>query len=172
MKCPFCDAENIEGIDICDDCGFSLTAVEPPVNEVARSVAAHPIGVLCPRTPVCVAPTDTVQAVIARMADHGIGCVLVTEGRTLAGIFSERDVLTRVTSSPARLSEPVKSVMTPRPFTIAARDSIGYALQAMDLGGYRHLPIVDESGQATGMISIRDIVRFIAVYYAKSRSTI
>jgi CBS domain-containing protein len=98
--------------------------------------------------------------------------VLVTEGDSLAGIFSERDVLTRVSGTPARLSDPVRDVMTPRPFTIAGRDCIGYALQAMDLGGYRHLPIVDDSGRPTGMISIRDIVRFIAVYYAKSRGTV
>jgi CBS domain-containing protein len=61
-------------------------------------------------------------------------------------------------------------VMTPRPFTIAAKDSIGYALQAMDLGGYRHLPIVDGASKPVGLISIRDIVRFLAVYYAKSRT--
>jgi CBS domain-containing protein len=172
MLCPICDAENIEGIDICAECGFSLTAVEPPTNDVARSVASHPISALCPRAPVCVSPTDSVQAVIAKMASHGIGCVLVTEGESLAGIFSERDVLTRVSGTPARLSDPVRDVMTPRPFTIAGRDCIGYALQAMDLGGYRHLPIVDDSGRPTGMISIRDIVRFIAVYYAKSRGTV
>ena len=172
MKCPICQAENIEGIDICAECGFSLTAEEPTANDVARSVAAHAISVLCPRAPVCVAPTDSVQAVIAKMSNQGIGCVLVTEGDSLAGIFSERDVLTRVSGIPARLSEPVSEVMTKRPFTIAARDSIGYALQAMDLGGYRHLPIVDDCGHPTGMISIRDIVRFIAVYYAKSRGTV
>jgi CBS domain-containing protein len=104
------------------------------------------------------------------MADHGIGCVLVLDGESLVGIFSERDVLTRVTSQPTRLKEPVRAVMTPKPFTISANDSIGYALQSMDLGGYRHIPIVDGAGKAVGLISIRDIVRFLGVYYAKSRA--
>ena len=60
--------------------------------------------------------------------------------------------------------------MTRSPMTITKKDSIGFALQSMDLGGYRHLPIVNSSNIAVGIISVRDILRFLGVKYAQSRA--
>ena len=56
---------------------------------------------------------------------------------------------------------PIAEIMTPSPVTLDARDSIAYALHAMDLGGYRHMPIVDEEGRPIGIISVRDILGFL-----------
>jgi CBS domain-containing protein len=60
--------------------------------------------------------------------------------------------------------------MTAAPATATKSDSLGFAMQSMDLGGYRHLPIVNSAGIATGIISSRDLLRFMAVKYAASRS--
>ena len=50
--------------------------------------------------------------------------------------------------------------MTHKPETLKATDKIAFALHKMDLGGYRHIPILSE-GKVTGVISIRDILRYM-----------
>ena len=69
------------------------------------------------------------------------------------------------------LDRPVADFMTPSPETITKQDSIAYALHAMDLGGYRHIPVVAEDSKLPiGIISIRDILRFLCIRFAKLRS--
>ena len=51
--------------------------------------------------------------------------------------------------------------MTPNPQTLVADAKIAFAVHRMDLGGYRHLPIVDERGELVGIISARDILRHL-----------
>jgi len=169
MLCPFCDYDNIDGVDVCLECQADLAPFDPQGNDVARSVAAHPIAVLCPHRPVMVRPDILVRDVIRMMVDEQIGCVLVSDDSTLLGIFTERDVLYRVGGDTRELARPVSELMTARPFTICRNDSIGYALQSMDLGGYRHLPVLDADGKPEGIVSVRDILRFIGVQYAQVR---
>ena len=114
-------------------------------------------------------PETPVRQVIAEMAGKKIGCVLVEESANLLGVFSERDILNKVSLDRANLDRPVADFMTPSPATATKTDSIGFVLQTMDLGGYRHLPIVNSANIAVGIISSRDILRFMAVKYAGSR---
>ncbi len=169
MKCPDCGHENVDGADVCQDCGGSLWGTDQLGSEIEQSIASHPISVLCPRAPVCVPPEMPVREVIASMADQKIGCVLVEEEARLLGVFSERDVLNKVSLDADNLDRPVAEFMTASPATATKTDSIGFVLQTMDLGGYRHLPIVNSANIATGIISVRDILRFLAVKYASSR---
>ena len=169
MKCPDCGHENVAGADECQECGGSLWGFEPKGNEVEQGLAAHPINALCPREPVCVTPETPVRYVIADMAERRIGCVLVEESANLLGVFSERDILNKVSLDRSNLDRPVADFMTPSPATATKTDSIGFVLQTMDLGGYRHLPIVNSANIAVGIISSRDILRFLAVKYAQSR---
>jgi CBS domain-containing protein len=169
MFCPDCGFDNIDGAEECAECGVSLVVFDAQGNEVERSISSHSVAVLTPREPVCVQAEAVVRDVLAQMSDRNIGCVLVEDGADLVGIFSERDVLNKVTAEPHGMDRPVRAYMTPKPLTITRRDSIGYALQAMDLGGYRHLPVVNSSGIAIGIISVRDILRFLCVKYARSR---
>lgn len=169
MRCPDCGHDNVAGVDECMDCGGSLWGVEPQGNEVEQSLAAHSISVLCPREPVCVHPDTTVREVIAEMAERHIGCVLVEESAELIGVFSERDILNKVSHHAGNLDRPVSEFMTVSPATATKTDSIGFVLQTMDMGGYRHLPIVNSANIAVGIISVRDILRFLCIKYAKSR---
>jgi CBS domain-containing protein len=92
--------------------------------------------------------------------------VLVVDGTELVGIFTERDVLMNVAGREQEFAEdPVREWMTPNPETVAEDDSIGFAIHKMDIGGYRHLPVM-ESGQPVGIISVRDVVRYLAAYLA------
>jgi CBS domain-containing protein len=153
MKCPDCGHENVPGADECQDCGGSLWGLESQGSDVEQSIAAHPISVLCPREPVCVTPDTPVSKVLAEMAAKHIGCVLVEENANLLGVFSERDALNKVSLDQKNLSRPVVDFMTASPATATKTDSIGFVLQAMDLGGYRHLPIVNSANIAVGIIS-------------------
>lgn len=170
MKCPDCGYNNVDGNDECQACGISLSGFDPQGNEVEQSITTHSISVLCAREPICVAPATAVRDVVAQMAEKKIGCVLVEEGGELLGIFTERDVLNKVAGDQARLARPVSEFMTAAPATVTKCDSIGFALQAMDLGGYRHLPVVNASDIPIGVLSTRDILRFLCVKYAQSRS--
>ena len=82
----------------------------------------------------------------------------------MAGIFSERDALVRLNVRATELGHlPVSQFMTPAPETIDEEAEIAFALQKMDVGGYRHLPVVD-GGRVTGIISIRDILQYISAH--------
>ncbi|MEX2285507.1 MAG: CBS domain-containing protein [Planctomycetaceae bacterium] len=172
MICPHCDCDNIDGVDVCDDCGMPLVDLDPMGNELEQSITRHSIDVLCPRDPVSVDPSTTVRDAIAKMVAKKIGCLLVEERDELVGIFSERDVLNKIASDNQALDRPVGDFMTPSPVSISRQDSIAYALHAMKLGGYRHVPVVNAAGSPTGIISIRDILRFLCVRFAEVRSQV
>ncbi len=164
LHCRYCGCENIEGADACAECGQPLddTHLSPPSGEVERSLLRDRISVLEPKTPISVAPTTPVGDVLRLMVERKIGCVLVAAGDRVAGIFSERDALCRINSDAQTLAaRPVSQFMTANPQTIVDDAKIAFAVQRMDLGGYRHLPIVNRQGDLTGIISARDILRHL-----------
>jgi CBS domain-containing protein len=164
IVCPYCNTENIEGADECAECGQPLddTHLAPPNTEVERSLLRDRISVLVPKSPIVAQPTMPVGDVLKLMVQHRIGCVVVAEGDRPVGIFSERDALRKInTEGPALAARPVSEFMTPKPQTLVADAKIAFAVQRMDLGGYRHLPIVDEQGSLVGIISARDILRHL-----------
>jgi CBS domain-containing protein len=164
VVCPYCGQENIPGSDECDDCGQPLddTHLAPPGNEVERSLLRDRIAALAPKTPVTVSTTVPVGEVLRLMVERGIGCVVVADGQRPVGMFSERDALRKLNTEAAQLaSRPVHEFMTPNPQTLVADAKIAFGVQRMDLGGYRHLPIVDQRGDLVGIISARDILRHL-----------
>jgi len=168
MNCPDCGHDNIPGADTCDKCGQPL-AFDHPGSELERAITTHPVSVLAMKTPVSVAPTDSAADAIASMVDHKIGCVLVRDQEKVVGIFTERDVLNRVSPDRAALAQPVSEFMTAAPLTLKESDSIAYALHAMSVNGYRHMPVTDDDGHAVSIISSRDVLRLLAVRFADIR---
>jgi len=114
------------------------------------------------RPPLCLPPQATVRSAIDRMREHNIGCVLVEEGGRLVGIFTERDVLTRVAGTDLDLdATPLAALMTRAPQSLSAGDLLVYALNEMSIGGFRHIPLVDEAGRPIGVVAMRDVVDYI-----------
>jgi CBS domain-containing protein len=172
ITCPFCGAENIEGADLCDDCEHSLTNVglREPTTAVERGLLKDRIEVLSPRKPLSVTPDATVGETLKTMMAQGVGCLVVVEGDRLLGIFSERDALLRLNVDAARMADrPVSEVMTVNPATLKAGDKIAFALHRMNVGGFRHLPILDDDGRLMGVISIRDILTYLTERTAAAR---
>jgi CBS domain-containing protein len=120
---------------------------------------------LDPSQPVCVEMTATLAEVIESMRARRCGYVLVCEGDRAVGIFTERDVLNKVAGQPLSPASPISSLMTANPKTITAEDSLAEAIRLMDEGDYRHLPVVDRAGRVQGVISIQDVIEFLAELY-------
>lgn len=107
---------------------------------------------------VCVAPTVSVKAAVRLMSERGVSAVLVTEGRVLKGIFTERDLTTRVVAADRDpYATQIQSVMTAAPETLRPDSTVLEALTLMETRRCRHLPIVADDGAAVGMVSIRDL---------------
>jgi len=128
-----------------------------------QALAEARVDQLSPRPHGRVATDAVMWQVVAEMKAHGRGAVLVEDEGTLVGIFTERDLLNRVDhSDPLWSHQAVRDVMTPHPMVIHPDDSLSEALRRLTAGHRRHLPIVDERGHVLGMISIRDIMSFVA----------
>lgn len=106
-------------------------------------------------------PDQTAAEAIRTMLDSGVGSVVVVEGSAPVGIFTERDVLRLAGSGAAFETTLLRDVMTPNPLTVSAEDGILAAAQLMGERNLRHLPVV-EGGNLVGIVSIRDVLGFLA----------
>lgn len=120
-----------------------------------------PICKLMPRDAIFVDSSATVAEAVELMNVYHTGCVLVRQQGQLVGIFTERDVITKVFGLEDCHSVSVSQVMTRNPESLEPNDELAFALNRMSVGGYRHIPIVDR-GQPLGVLSVRDIVHFLA----------
>ena len=121
------------------------------------------LGVLNPRVPHCISDSTLMSKALEDLRQQQVGCLLVLDGDgKLAGIFSERDCLTKIVPEFQKwLDRPIRDAMTKEPVTQTLDSTIGFALTLMSEGGFRHLPIVDEQGQPTGIISVKDVMDYI-----------
>ena len=121
-----------------------------------------PISTLKPKLPVTVPDDSTLGFALQIMIDREIGAVLVVDAQDqLVGILTERDFLQKVVGETSEYAHlPIIPVMTKAPETVGPDDSLAVALYKMDVGGYRHLPVVSD-GMPVGIISVRDVIRHI-----------
>ena len=109
---------------------------------------------------VAVAPDATVPEIAEIISSRRIGAVVVlAEQRRLAGIVSERDVVKALASRGSEcLAMTASDIMTRDVTTATPQTTIDEAMEQMDAGYFRHLPVVD-GGELVGIISVRDVVR-------------
>jgi CBS domain-containing protein len=103
-------------------------------------------------------PNATVMAAVNLMNDHNVGSVVVMNDDVLVGIFTERDVLTRVVGARASADTFVADVMTKQPNTVSTVTPIADVMRLMSQRRCRHFPVVDD-GEVVGLVSIGDITR-------------
>lgn len=116
---------------------------------------------MCDSDAASVSVDATTEQAIKTMLDRRVGAVaVVDENQRVAGIFTERDVLRRLSLSERKPGETlVREVMT-TPVEMATLDtSPSEALATMVERHYRHLPIVDDDGRLLGMLSIRNVLQ-------------
>ncbi len=134
-----------------------------------ENMLRNPLSLLELSAPVVVEPHTSVLEAVKRMEDAKVGCVLVAGTGKLKGIFTERDVLLRIIAKGQdAVKVPVRQVMTANPESLRESDSIAYALNLMSIGGYRHIPLIDNSAAPIGAVSMRDIVNYLVRFFPQS----
>ena len=109
---------------------------------------------------VTIEPGATVKQLLAVLAEHGIGAVVVSvDGRHIDGIVSERDIVRRLASVGAEILDgPVSAIMTANVKTCTPDESLEDVAREMTYSRFRHLPVVID-GELRAVISIGDVVK-------------
>ena len=177
MFCPACGTENIDGSDRCENCLTPFRDLDVPrpdgAEGLARSVMEDKLNELGYDDPICATPDTPALEVVRRMQENHSGCALVVQGGKLLGIFTEHDVLLKMTSGMEQTkSDPpgakdcsadvlVSELMTANPETLHENETVAFALNKMSMGRYRHLPVFKCDGTYT-VASIRNVLNYIA----------
>lgn len=120
------------------------------------------LGEMTHQPPLCVSPTASVGEVVADMNRAHASAALVLDNDHVLGIFTERDVLTRVLESGADMARPVSELMTHSPHVLSEATLLSVALRTLALGSYHHLPVVDQAGYPVALVSLQSIIAFLA----------
>ncbi len=113
------------------------------------------------RDVLSIAPDASVLDAIKKMAEHGVGALLVMDGDSLSGIVTERDYARKVILL-GRYSDdtPVRDIMTAEVTTVSSDHNVRHCMDLMTDKRVRHLPVVDDD-RVEGVISIGDLVKAI-----------
>ncbi|HEX2896195.1 MAG TPA: CBS domain-containing protein [Marmoricola sp.] len=108
---------------------------------------------------VTIRPDATVRELLALLAQHNIGAAVVSsDGSSVEGIVSERDVVRRLNSNDAGLDDQVAQIMTTDVQTCEASSSLDDVRRTMTERRFRHLPVC-EGERLVGVVSIGDVVK-------------
>ena len=102
---------------------------------------------------------STVDTAVRKMEDRNIGALLVFEEGTLAGMFTERDVIKAWVHNSAFDKVQLKDVMTKNLCVVEPDNDLEEVMTVMTNEKIRHLPVIDK-GKIVGLISIRDVVKY------------
>jgi CBS domain-containing protein len=133
--------------------------------DLARNLKIDSVSRLHATAPRQVGTHQTVADTVALMRRERVGCVLVCEKERVVGIFTERDLMRRVLAANKPLNLPITEFMTPDPVVVHPKEPIGAAVQRMEEGGYRHLPVVDEAGRPVGILSVKRIIHYLVEHF-------
>ena len=112
--------------------------------------------------PFSVSPDTSVEDVVETMRAESIGSVMIVDNRgTLIGVFTERDLMTKIACRTENLTTPVKDHMSRELIKLSPRDPISTGLHHMADKNIRRLPLVSASEKPVGVISFRDIAKYI-----------
>jgi len=131
------------------------------------SLESEGVGAAYPDQPLATTVDATVGDALQLLRAQRTGAVLICDGAQLVGILTERDAL-KLMATGADYSQPIRDVMSSPPTTIPASATVGDAIRAMAEGGYRHLPMVDDQGRATGVVAVHGIVHYLVDHFPET----
>jgi CBS domain-containing protein len=161
--CPSCGTQNLEGDDECVNCGADLRTVDlpTPASQIEQTVMQLPLTALKMTAVHVVPPDTTLEVAVQTLVRQHVDLLEVVEGGRLVGVLSVRDVMMRVGADyPSKMKLPVRQFMTPNPETLPPDAPITFAINKMDVGGYRHVPVV-QGGRMLGVVSASDVIAYI-----------
>lgn len=128
------------------------------------SVAEASLRVLALRDPITVRPGTSLADCITIIRETGSAdSVFVTdpEGRLL-GVLAERDIFARLVGHVVDLNRPVESIMKEHPWTLHTDQPVRHAIDLMQTGRYRNVPLVDDDDILVGVVRPVDILKYLA----------
>ena len=121
------------------------------INDVIRGKSIHDV--------ITITPTATVRDLLALLAEHNIGAVIVSEdGGQVDGIVSERDIVRKLVGDDSVLDAPVRQIMTAVVQTCEPGADVDELMAQMTEHRIRHVPVVD-NGELVAVVSIGDVVK-------------
>jgi CBS domain-containing protein len=137
---------------------------ERAVARRVPSIADERLNVLTRRAPVTVPPgtslLDCVRAI--RRSGTGDSVFVCDRDERLIGVLTERDIFGRLVGGSVDLAKPVETLMTTEPRTLDLEQTIRDAIELMQTGRYRNVPVVDGGGRLIGVIRQQDIIKYLA----------
>jgi CBS domain-containing protein len=121
------------------------------IRDVLSAKAHHEV--------VRISPDASVRELLSLLAEHNVGALLVSsDGTTVDGIVSERDVVRRLAEQPDTLGATVASIMTTEVHVCTSDSGLDDLMNSMTHHRIRHVPVVDD-GELVGIVSIGDVVK-------------
>jgi CBS domain-containing protein len=137
---------------------------ERAVTRRVPALTDERLRVLSRGQPVTVPPGTSLAACLAAIRRTGTGdsvFVCEADGR-LVGVLTERDIFGRIVGGSVDLAQPVETLMTSQPRTLDLDQTIRDAIDLMQTGRYRNVPVVGEDGILVGVVRQSDIIKYLA----------
>lgn len=141
-----------------------LENYDPPKfdDPLEQALEEQPVSAMQTQPYAGISPDDSVEAAIRKLSDENVACLLVERGGKLVGVFSDRDILSKVALEYEDVKDqPVWQVMNADPVFVYDTDSSAAALSVMAVSGYRHVPVVDLDKKLVGVVSPQRVCRFL-----------
>jgi CBS domain-containing protein len=128
------------------------------------SITDERLKVLIRREPVTVQPGTSLADCIAAIQRTGTGdsVFVANPDGTLAGVLTERDIFGRIVGGDVDLSQPVEAMMTTKPHHLHLDETVRDAIELMQTGRYRNVPLLDDEDHLMGVVRPQDILKFLA----------
>jgi CBS domain-containing protein len=137
---------------------------ERAVVERVPSVLDERLVVVSRREPVTVPPGTSLAECVAAIQKTGTGdSVFVTQpdGR-LVGVLTERDIFGRIVGGDVDLGQPVETMMTTTWHHLHVEETVRDAIDLMQTGRYRNVPLLDDEDHLMGVVRPQDILKYLA----------
>jgi len=144
---------------------------EEQIAQEQASVEAHVLRQTMRDLPTLQPPmtcerSATIRQAIEVMQRERIDCVLVVDLDHLIGICTAWDVLTKVVARGVDIDRlQIGTLMTPNPDCLHMDDELAYALNQMSVWDYQHIPLIDDQGRPTGVVSMRHIIDYLVAMF-------
>jgi CBS domain-containing protein len=137
---------------------------ESAVASRVPTLLDQPLKVVGRRDPVAVRPGTSLADCLAAIRRGGTSdSVFVTDGANrLVGVLAERDIFGRIVGTGVDLGGPVEPLLTTEPRTLDLEQPVRDAVELMQTGRYRNVPVVDGEGHLVGVIRPQDILAYLA----------
>ena len=173
MKCPSCGFDNIEGVDRCEQCLYTMMTRDLPRpsqdDRFQSALMTTPVSELVTGKDLLVADrSDSMKKITEIFQKKEKSCVLVYHHKKLVGIISNRDLLRKVAGIYQDLSKvKAEDIMTPNPETVQSQDPISFVVNKMAMGGFRHVPVLAPDGAPISIVNIHDVLHYLSSHKQK-----